>query len=71
MKQLVLTDGRKLEITGEDGKYWVCGERRFRKLSPAICEVRDAQEKKPAPKKKTAAKKKEATEVASDGDNGE
>ena len=71
MKILVFKDGSTREITGEQGKYWLTGEDRVRKLSRSIAEVRDIPEepaeetgekpeaKKPAAKKKTAKKKKE------------
>ena len=28
---VVLADGARHEITGETGKYWICGETQFRK----------------------------------------
>ena len=71
MKKIIFKDGTVREITGEDGKYWLTGEDRVRKLSDAIGEVREAEEaaKAEAPKKKTAKKKKK-TEDAEDGDCG-
>lgn len=69
MKIIVFKNGNTREITGEEGKYWLTGEDRVRKLSASIAEVRDvaAPEK---PKKKAAAKKKKA-EAESDGERGE
>lgn len=32
----VLRDGSKHEITGERGRYWVCGDRQFRKAETAV-----------------------------------
>ena len=74
MKKIIFRDGSTKKITGEDGKYWLTGEDRVRKLSDAIGEVREAEEaaeaaKAEAPKKKTAKKKKK-TEDAEDGDCG-
>ena len=74
MKKIIYKDGTAREITGEDGKYWLTGEDRVRKLSDDISEVREAEEaaeaaKAEAPKKKTAKKKKK-TEDAEDGDCG-
>lgn len=40
---LVLHNGEKLPITGEEGKFWICGERRFRKLSHSISGIEKAQ----------------------------
>ena len=65
MKVLVFKDGSTREITGEAGKYWLCGEERFRRLSDSVAEVREIEE----PKKK-AAKKKKKTEDADDGEHG-
>ena len=69
MKIIVFKNGNTREITGEEGKYWLTGEDRVRKLSGSIAEVRDvaAPEK---PKKKAAAKKKKA-EAEADGERGE
>ena len=67
MKVLVFRDGREKPVTGEQGKYWLCGEERYRRLSPSISDVR---EENPTPKKKAAKKKKEATGGATDGDCG-
>lgn len=32
----VLPDGARLEITGENGRYWVCGDRQLRKASVVV-----------------------------------
>lgn len=73
MKILVFKDGSTREITGEQGKYWLSGEERVRKLSGQIAEVREIEDGKPAgkPKKKSTRKKKESTEVKDDGECGE
>lgn len=47
MKILVFRDGNTRAITGEDGKYWLTGEDRVRKLSASIAEVREIED--PAP----------------------
>ncbi len=60
---VVFHDGSKREITGEDGKYWLTGDTRIRKLSEQILCVEEAEEeapsgstgKKPAKRKKKAA----------------
>lgn len=78
MKIIVFKNGNTREITGEEGKYWLTGEDRVRKLSQEIKEIREievaeeAKKPEPAPvKKKAASKKKKAAEVKDDGDNGE
>lgn len=78
MKKLVFTDGRELQITGETGKYWLCGEEQYRKLSKTIAGIKEEEqpketlaEDKPKPKRKPAKKKKVATEDRTDGDCGE
>lgn len=80
MKIIVFKDGSTREITGETGKYWLCGEERVRKLNRQIAEVTEAQdagtdcraaslcaetEKKAPAKKKAAAKKKKAAAAES------
>ena len=77
-KIIVYTDGNTRAITGEEGKYWLTGEDRVRKLSKQIAEIRElpesevANEEKPAPaKKKTAAKKKKSAEAKEDGERRE
>lgn len=61
-KYVVLAWGEKREITGEEGKYWLCGDTRIRKLSESILRVESATEDEPpkgkAPDKKTTAKKR-------------
>lgn len=44
MKVLVFKDGNERLITGEEGKYWLIGEDRVRKLSAQISEVREVPE---------------------------
>lgn len=70
-KVLVFRDGTEREITGETGKYWLCGDAKFRKLGSAILQVeeRAGKQTEDAPEakaeKKTASgkkKKKEAEE---------
>lgn len=75
MKILVFNDGRELVITGETGKYWLCGKTQYRKRSKVIAGIREEErsaeatsEEKPKPKRKPAKKKKEATEDKADGD---
>ena len=41
MKILVFADGSTREITGDGGKYWLCGEERFRKLGKSVAEIRE------------------------------
>lgn len=66
MRKIIFKDGTSREITGEEGKFWLTGEARVRKLSDAIAEIAETAE---APKKKPAKKKKK-TEDAEDGDCG-
>lgn len=72
MKVLVFSNGITKEITGDAGKYWLCGEERFRKAGKQFVEVREIPETEEAPKpKKKTAKKKKAAEVTEDGEHGE
>ena len=67
VKIIVFKDGNTRAITGEDGKFWLTGDDRVRKLSAQIAEIREVPDEKP---KKRAAKKKK-TEDAEDGERGE
>lgn len=72
MKVLVFANGITKEITGDAGKYWLCGEERFRKAGKQFTEVREIPEPEETPNtKKKAAKKKRKTEVPEDGECGE
>ena len=56
-KVIVTTVGREYEITGENGRFWVCGNTQFRKASPMIAEIKTVKEQKEEkPAKKKAAK---------------
>lgn len=44
MRILVFKDGRTRAITGEQGKYWLTGDERVRKLSKQIAEIREVPE---------------------------
>lgn len=66
-KILVLVNGQKLPVVGEEGKYYICdGDVKFRKLSPSIAHIDEveaeapATEEKPKSKAKSSAKKKSA-----------
>ena len=41
MKIIVFRDGSTRGITGEEGKYWLTGNERVRKLSREIAEIRE------------------------------
>lgn len=41
MKIIVFCDGSTRAITGDQGKYWLTGEDRVRKLSRQIAEIRE------------------------------
>ena len=63
LKILVLTNGEKLPVTGELGKYWLTDGRRFRKLGQTVKAVEEVEipesESKPVegkPKKKSTKK---------------
>ena len=78
MKVLVFKDGNERLITGEEGKYWLIGEDRVRKLSSQISGIEELSEpvepkgEKSVPaKKKPAAKKKKAAEAKDDGERSE
>ena len=62
-KTLVLLDGERVPVTKEEGKWYICGDRRFRKLSGQISAV---EEEKPE-KAKEPAKKKKPAQGESDG----
>lgn len=62
-KTLVLVDGERVPVTKEEGKWYICDDRRFRKLSGQISSV---EEDKPEKVKEPAKKKKDA-ERKSDG----
>ena len=47
MKIVVFKNGNTREITGEEGKYWLTGEDRVRKLSQEIAEIRDIEVPEP------------------------
>lgn len=47
MKILVFKDGNTRAVTGEEGKYWLTGEDRVRKLSGSIAEVREIEAPEP------------------------
>ena len=42
---LVFADGTTAEVTGETGKYYICGETRYRKANPRIVNVEKRQRK--------------------------
>ena len=65
MKTIIFKNGQSVNVTGEAGKYWLCGELRVRKLNKSIAEVRELPDEKP--NKKTSRKKKDA-EVEADGE---
>ena len=82
MKTIVFKDGSKKVITGEEGKYWLCGEERIRRLSRQIAEISDipeilpadepeAEAEKPAQKPKKKSERKKKTEASDDGERGE
>lgn len=45
VKILCFEDGTELAVTGQKGKYWICGETQFRKSNPAISGVKTVKEK--------------------------
>ena len=38
-RELVFADGTRVRVTGEKGKYWLCGEAQYRKGNPGIVGV--------------------------------
>lgn len=45
-KKILLTKtGREYEITGDSGRFWVCGHTQFRKGSPMIAEIKTVKAK--------------------------
>lgn len=77
-KILVMINGDRHTITGEQGKHWICGDTGFRKLSKQIASVEEveipdeevvveaeaAPEPGTEPKKKPASRKKKKAEPA-------
>ena len=73
-KILVMINKDRHTITGEQGKYWICGDTGFRKLSKQIASVEEVEipdeeavveakaetEIESKPKKKPASRKKKA-----------
>lgn len=43
-RYFVLPDGKKYKITGEDGKYWICGKTQFRKLAERGTVIEEQEE---------------------------
>ena len=68
-KVLVLTTGEKVPVIEEQGKYWVCDGRQFRKLSKMIRSVEevDSKPESPAdePKKENVSSEKPKKKKAS------
>ena len=77
-KIVVLTNGERFPVVKEHGKYWICGDTGFRKLSKQIASVEEveipdeeaeveaevAPEPEAEPKKKPASRKKKKAEPA-------
>lgn len=61
-KYLYLTNSERYEVTGEDGKYFVCGKTAFRKSNPAIQRV----EEEKAEQKRDEDKEEKVTEDAAE-----
>ena len=40
VKYLVFSDGREIQVAGDDGRYWLTMEGNFKKSNPAIVDVR-------------------------------
>lgn len=81
MKIIVFRDGTEKIATGEQGKYWLCGDERFRKMSKQIADVRETKAESAeeaantlkataAPKTKKKTEKKRKTGDKEDGDSG-
>ncbi len=64
-RSLVLKSGERFAITGEDGKYWLCGERKFRKLSNSVLSVEEVVD--PVKKQSRRKKKPESAEQKEGG----
>lgn len=51
-KKILLTNtGREYEITGDNGRFWVCGHTQFRKGSTMIADIKTVKEPDKAAKK--------------------
>ena len=44
-KILCMVNGDEIPVTGQKGKYWICGETQFRKANPSILCVKTVKEK--------------------------
>lgn len=54
IKTLIMQDGTKHRVTSEDGKYFVCKDKKFRRSNPFIVQIEEKEEKsKPKAKKNT------------------
>lgn len=62
-KTIVLVNGERVPVVKEEGKWYICEGRRFRKLSGQISSV----EEEKAEKVKEPTKKKKAAESKSNG----
>lgn len=55
--KVAVVDGEKLEITGENGRYWLCGETQVRKARASVENAKTekkCQENRPLDKEEEA-----------------
>jgi hypothetical protein len=57
MKVLYFSDGKKAEVTGENGKYWLTKKAQYRKSNPDIVDVKEESDNKPKKKAEKSAEK--------------
>lgn len=39
----IVVNDKKVEVTGETGKYWICGNRQFRKLTYTLVKKKEVK----------------------------
>lgn len=54
-RMLVLRSGQRFAITGETGRYYICGNTQFRKASPQIAKLERIKRRKKPPERKEEA----------------
>lgn len=43
-KVLLMNDGKEYEITGEAGRFWICGDTQFRKGNGEVVEAKTGKD---------------------------
>ena len=68
MKVLYFSDGKKAEVTGENGKFYLTKKAQFRKGNPDIVDVKEEPDKKKAEKAESKKdEEKESPKASAEG----